>query len=1463
MRRLLLIGFALVLALTAPAAQADTSIFNVRSRLVQFLLEQVSTPGSFEVTVEEVDSPDSGVTRLKGLKVSDSEGVWITAGVVSLEWNATRLLRGELEIPQILVQDLNVIRPPAPGQEAPEIKEGEADPNASPFDWPRSPITLRIAEMKLERIHIAEGVLPQEITFDALGSAVDEGDQQALKLDVTRTDAVAGKIAVDYLRDFSNDTLRIKLDADEAPGGIVAAAAGFPDDSRSSVTLLADGPKDDWKVTFDAAVDRVFDADGTATVSYVAPLSVSADFALRPGEAMSPDVRDLLSPSADIRARVSEESGIIRFQDLSLTSPELNLNAQGTFARETGAMDLVLDLAGQSGLAKLADGVDFDRFGFRGTVQGTPDSLAAKGVASLAGLKTAPADAGSLELNLDVARNGERLTFNVDGKGTAVRLDKLQPDVVGDINLTASGTQEGEQLELSILSLAGPLMQVTASGGTDLSFQEAGLNFTARLPEFGPFARAYGQDIDGSADLKGRVDVAAGAPTAHVEGTVSEVRSPMADLGRFALTADVAQEGAQLTFAADGMVERLRLDRIGPDVLGTTRLTLRGAMEGDALTLETAALDGPRLTASVSGALDLARTDGRFDYTLRAPEIGPIAAAYDQDVTGAVEAEGTLTLAGAVPTLSGTAALRDFAYAGTGYGDIVARHDVTLGESPEGTLSIDASKGAIGEAKIATAFRLAGQDLALSGIDVSALGLSVTGDMTTDLDTTLSTGALKVSARSLSALGRFAGTPLAGTLDGSVTLDAAGGTQGVAAKLTGRGVGTAGIGTETVRLDAKVSDALGTPSVTASADVTVLDLGETGRLDTVTLRAKGPLSGLEVTADTAGTLIDKPFSAGVTASVAVQGSTISARVSRLETRLDEQEISQQGPLTLRVFGGTVTAQGLDLRFPRGGRVSGDAGYSAAGFSGDLTIDALDLTLANTFGEAPVQSGKLSGHAAFDTRPGRATADVDLRAANLKLRDVAPEAEPFRARFTGTWNGRLADVTLRVEGAFGEPIRVKAAVPLRAASGGIPQVVGTGALSGSVNWRGEISPLWALVPLADHELTGDANVALELGGTPDTPTVSGRIGLEHGRYQNLALGVILTDVTVRSKIEGPQDLVLNLSAKDGNQGAVTGRARILSGEGEPRLRVEVKADRAVLVRRDDVTAMISSDITVRGPVSALRVEGDVTIDRAEVRLVDTLPPSIVTLGDVRIKGEAVPEEEPAAGSTVRLAIRVSSPGNIFVRGRGLDSEWQADMNIGGTAAVPQVTGTVSKVRGSFDLVGKTFDLATGEVRFNGGRKIDPDLDVVLERDDNDITGRVRVKGPASDPEISFDSTPALPDDEVLPRLLFGTSKQSLSGAQAIQLAIGIRTLTTGDAGPLDMARSALGVDVLQVDPTSEGAEVTVGKNVADGVFVGASKEVGGEGGESVKVEVDIFEGVTAEGDVGTESSKVGIGWKTDF
>ncbi|MEM9141253.1 MAG: translocation/assembly module TamB domain-containing protein, partial [Pseudomonadota bacterium] len=138
------------------------------------------------------------------------------------------------------------------------------------------------------------------------------------------------------------------------------------------------------------------------------------------------------------------------------------------------------------------------------------------------------------------------------------------------------------------------------------------------------------------------------------------------------------------------------------------------------------------------------------------------------------------------------------------------------------------------------------------------------------------------------------------------------------------------------------------------------------------------------------------------------------------------------------------------------------------------------------------------------------------------------------------------------------------------------------------------------------------------------------------------------------------------------------------------------------------------------------------------------------------------------------------------------------------------------------------------------------------------------GTASDPELRFASTPALPEDEVLPRVLFGKSSQALTGSQAIQLGVGLATLMDGGAGTLDTARSAAGLDQLRIEQDEQGnASVAIGREVAEGIWVG-SKQPLGEGGTSVVVEIDVFEEVTIDTEVEQGGgASIGIQWKRDF
>jgi translocation and assembly module TamB len=219
----------------------------------------------------------------------------------------------------------------------------------------------------------------------------------------------------------------------------------------------------------------------------------------------------------------------------------------------------------------------------------------------------------------------------------------------------------------------------------------------------------------------------------------------------------------------------------------------------------------------------------------------------------------------------------------------------------------------------------------------------------------------------------------------------------------------------------------------------------------------------------------------------------------------------------------------------------------------------------------------------------------------------------------------------------------------------------------------------------------------------------------------------------------------------------------------------------------------------------------------------------------------------------------------VRGRGLDSEWRIDMAVRGTAADPRVTGAIERVRGQLSLVGAILDLERGAVTFSGATPVDPSLDIALLRESGGVKGGVVVRGYASAPEIAFESVPALPQGEVLPRILFDKPQQGLSPTESLQLAAGLATLLDGTGGPIDAVRAVVGVDVLRFDggDGESGPSVTVGQNLADGVFVGATQPVDG-GSTKVRVEIELFDNVTVDSEISQDrGSSVGLNWRLDF
>ncbi|MEO0963335.1 MAG: translocation/assembly module TamB domain-containing protein, partial [Pseudomonadota bacterium] len=323
----------------------------------------------------------------------------------------------------------------------------------------------------------------------------------------------------------------------------------------------------------------------------------------------------------------------------------------------------------------------------------------------------------------------------------------------------------------------------------------------------------------------------------------------------------------------------------------------------------------------------------------------------------------------------------------------------------------------------------------------------------------------------------------------------------------------------------------------------------------------------------------------------------------------------------------------------------------------------------------------------------------------------------------------------------------------------------------------------------------------------------------------------------------------------------------------RLKVDMDMTSFRVLGRDDLTALASGDIKVRwargvdAAVEPLTIGGDITVERLEARIPDQLASDVETIDVTRVSadGEPIdPESDQDASNDeapIELALNVSVPNSAFVRGRGLESEWSGRLAVAGAVTTPELRGGFQVERGTFDFLGQTFDLSGGRIEFTGGQDIDPYLDVKAVYEDDDFTAIVSLTGLSSDPTLVVTSQPLLPQEEILARVLFGTSTGQLSAIQAVQLADAAATLSgaSSGSGVLDTMRRALGVDVLSVG--DDGVEV--GSYVRDGVYVGVSQGLEAGSGE-VSVEVELTDEVSIESGVGTTGDTgVGVTWERDY
>ncbi|WP_434616455.1 translocation/assembly module TamB domain-containing protein [Tabrizicola sp. M-4] len=1015
---------------------------------------------------------------------------------------------------------------------------------------------------------------------------------------------------------------------------------------------------------------------------------------------------------------------------------------------------------------------------------------------------------GRLEASAELAGGEGRtelLLERVDG-GPAGRLDLTAGFVneTGQFTLDLLAEEEAGGIAVSLLGIPGaPSARLAVQGDAPIS----------------DFVATVGLQTDGEERLAGTVEVMAGEDGAQ------------------GFDVDLAGNLAPLWMPdyADFFGERIALKAVGDrSAEGVLRLRTF-AMEAQAMDLRGAATvgaDGLPLAFDVAGRIGLA--DG-------SPVLLPLSGAgrtqvrsVDLDLAydrAAGEGwTGDVVIAGL--DRAGLAAER-LALDGSGRiwrRDGAAHFGATLDFAGEGVVPEDAAiAAALGQAvtgQVMLSWRQGGDGLRLPRIVLEGDDYGLTGRaLVAGLDAALTvSGAGEARMKDLSRLSALAGRPLAG-----------------AAALTVSGSGSPLSGA--FDIEAALT---GTDVAIAQAEVDGLLRGQSR----IALSAARTETGTEL----------RELSVTAQSLRAEARGTISTGASDVTARLDFSDLSAMGGAyrgaldgTLRYQGG---AEGARVTLDGTGRDLAIGQAEADRLLRGQTVLAVDLSLAG--GQGVLNRAELRNPQMQASVTGNAARRLEVSARLADLAMLLPEF-PGALTVAGTATGGAQgyDLSLRGQGPGGIDARVTGL--LRGdGSGGDLRIAGA-AQAGLAN---------AFLP--GQLISGPVSFDLGLRGPFALSSLSGRVALTGGRIADPNLFFALQDVTVTADLAASRAQISGGAALTSGGRIEWGGSLGLAAPFPADLRVGLRG--AILRDPQLFQTTANGEITLRGPMAGGgQVAGAITLSETEVQIPSTGLGGNGDIPDLRHVNEPreVRETRARAGlleagsggggggaaRPIGIDLLISAPSQIYVRGRGLDAELGGALRLGGTTAAVMPSGAFNLIRGRLDILGKRLDLSEATLTLEGG--FVPTVSVAASNESDGITSFIRIDGPATEPVVSFRSSPELPEEEVLSRLLFGRGIDSLSALQAAQLANAVATLAgRGGVGIIGRLRQGFGLDDLDVQTGADGGTtVTAGKYISENVYT--EVEVDDAGQSQINLNLDLTESVTVRARTGS-SGETGLG-----
>ncbi|MGE0158837.1 MAG: translocation/assembly module TamB domain-containing protein [Gemmatimonadales bacterium] len=321
----------------------------------------------------------------------------------------------------------------------------------------------------------------------------------------------------------------------------------------------------------------------------------------------------------------------------------------------------------------------------------------------------------------------------------------------------------------------------------------------------------------------------------------------------------------------------------------------------------------------------------------------------------------------------------------------------------------------------------------------------------------------------------------------------------------------------------------------------------------------------------------------------------------------------------------------------------------------------------------------------------------------------------------------------------------------------------------------------------EDVVGTISADLTIGGTTRQPEPSGTIRLANGGWTLSALGV--RHVGLQGELDVRPDRVvgMRLDAAGSGRSSVTGTIAFDSLS-NPEFDLVVDMSRFQAVSRRDIEGMLSGAFTVTGTYQRPVAEGQLTVDQGTLFVEEfQRARDIVDLRDPTLFADGFAVDTTVFVSQPILAalrnpfldnlsvdIDLSVPRDLWIRSPTMNVE------IGGELIMRYdrregdfvMVGDLQALRGSYQVLGRTFEVETGTVSFLGQPGVNPSLNIealsrIRRRQGDRLEVRATVTGTLVTPLVTLSTTESgLSQPDLVSYVLFGVPSGELGGGAQV-------------------------------------------------------------------------------------------------